>query len=133
MNKWTFNEVQLLTKLWLSDVVVSKIVEQMPHHNRNAVLGKVHRLRLPPRASPIPSVGLFKKSRKSMPMKEPPSVAIGPGVSLIDLGPNHCRWPIGDPRGETFYFCGADRMSCSPYCSHHENVSYDHKPRRKND
>lgn len=46
-------------------------------------------------------------------------------VALLDLEPHHCRWPVGDPGGPSFGFCGAKRESpLTPYCcDHHERAS----------
>lgn len=46
-------------------------------------------------------------------------------VRLIDLGPNHCRWPITcdeSPKGAETPFCGAPRDRGS-YCAHHAMIS----------
>src|SRR5690242_18449964 len=29
-----------------------------------------------------------------------------PGITLLDLTSKTCRWPLGDPREESFRFCG---------------------------
>lgn len=43
-------------------------------------------------------------------------------VSLVDLAPCDCRWPIGDPRSETFGFCGHPKAVGS-YCADHAKVA----------
>ena len=45
--------------------------------------------------------------------------------SIIDLGAGDCRWPIGDPRGSGFHFCGAQQTAGRPYCAHHLAQSFD--------
>lgn len=40
-------------------------------------------------------------------------------VVLFDLKPHHCRWPLGDPKIETFRFCGAPRDGEHVYCAAH--------------
>lgn len=40
-------------------------------------------------------------------------------VSLLDLQPHQCKFPLGDPRQDGFGFCGADRVEGRPYCSKH--------------
>lgn len=44
-------------------------------------------------------------------------------VSLLDLQPGDCKYPIGDPRHEGFGFCGAEAGHGS-YCQHHRALVY---------
>ncbi len=37
-------------------------------------------------------------------------------LTLAELGPNTCRWPIGDPRLPSFRFCGAPTQAGEVYC-----------------
>lgn len=30
-----------------------------------------------------------------------------------------CRWPIGDPQGADFHFCGKQKVDGHPYCEFH--------------
>ena len=51
----------------------------------------------------------------SLPAEPPRNI-----VSLFDLRPEHCRWPISDHNDKTIGFCGADRLDDTvSYCSHH--------------
>ena len=50
-------------------------------------------------------------------------------VSLLDLEPHHCRWPIGDPKAKTgFGFCGCRKAPVGSYCPEHTQMA-----RRKSD
>lgn len=52
------------------------------------------------------------------------------GVSLLDLTPNCCRWPLNDPpRGGEFLFCGAPKRTGSSYCDEHHAMSRQSAPR----
>ena len=42
-----------------------------------------------------------------------------PRKSLIELGPDDCRYPIGDPKESTFGFCAKERVPGSSYCPTH--------------
>lgn len=55
-------------------------------------------------------------------------------VTLLDLTPNHCRWPICDTADKLLGFCGADRRDDTvPYCAHHCRIAYRPRPAlRKN-
>jgi GcrA cell cycle regulator len=43
---------------------------------------------------------------------------------LIDLEPNDCRWPIGEPRHPDFHFCGAAQAEGRPYCELHWGIAF---------
>lgn len=53
-------------------------------------------------------------------------VDIPPGerASILTLNEHTCRWPIGDPGSEDFYFCGRNPKSGMPYCDHHARIAY---------
>lgn len=38
--------------------------------------------------------------------------------TLMELGPFHCRWPVGDPTEAGFFFCGGVATD-GPYCASH--------------
>lgn len=40
-------------------------------------------------------------------------------VTILDLNASTCRWPIGDPRSESFRYCGAHAPATGPYCTAH--------------
>ncbi|UNE54337.1 GcrA family cell cycle regulator [Bartonella machadoae] len=46
---WTYERVELLKKLWSEGLSASQIAAQLGGVSRNAVIGKVHRLKLPGR------------------------------------------------------------------------------------
>ncbi len=53
------------------------------------------------------------------------------GVSLLDLTPLCCRWPLNDPpRGEEFLFCGSPKRDGSVYCDEHHALAYEGKSRK---
>ncbi|MEM9336423.1 MAG: GcrA family cell cycle regulator [Patescibacteria group bacterium] len=45
-------------------------------------------------------------------------------LSLLELTERTCKWPIGDPAEENFYFCGLPCAPGKPYCEHHVAVAY---------
>ncbi len=54
-------------------------------------------------------------------------------ASIMDLNERRCRWPIGDPTQDDFYFCG---RSCDPgnsYCEHHARIAYQPSNDRRRD
>ncbi len=48
----------------------------------------------------------------------------GERASILTLNDNTCRWPIGDPEDEDFYFCGRQPQDNLPYCQHHVSIAY---------
>lgn len=45
-------------------------------------------------------------------------------ISLMDLTERTCKWPIGDPATDDFYFCGLPVQSGKPYCEAHVGVAF---------
>ena len=46
------------------------------------------------------------------------------GVHLVDLKPNSCRWPEGDPKDPDFCFCGQECVPGKIYCEEHCAIAY---------
>lgn len=45
-------------------------------------------------------------------------------LKLTELTERTCKFPHGDPKSDTFYFCGADAEIDGPYCSYHARMAY---------
>jgi GcrA cell cycle regulator len=45
-------------------------------------------------------------------------------IGLMDLTERTCKWPIGDPATEDFWFCGLPVQSGKPYCEAHVGVAF---------
>ncbi|MEM0923790.1 MAG: GcrA family cell cycle regulator [Pseudomonadota bacterium] len=45
-------------------------------------------------------------------------------LSLLELTERTCKWPIGDPAEENFFFCGLPCLPGKPYCEHHVAVAF---------
>ncbi|EJF91228.1 GcrA family cell cycle regulator [Bartonella tamiae] len=45
-------------------------------------------------------------------------------LSLLQLSETTCKWPVGDPLAEDFYFCGADSGENGPYCTFHAKMAF---------
>jgi GcrA cell cycle regulator len=48
----------------------------------------------------------------------------GERVSLLMLSEKTCRWPIGEPGTEDFFFCGMSPREPTPYCEYHARIAY---------
>ena len=142
---WTPEREEKLKELWKKGHSASQIALMLGDATRNAVIGKAHRLKLEARAiskkstpkvntvntesnikSEVKTQKLGRKARfrallldKSFEQEKP--------KKLEELTDNTCRWPIGHPSEENFYFCGRKPMEKFPYCKLH--VLYAFQPR----
>lgn len=45
-------------------------------------------------------------------------------LSLMDLTERTCKWPVGDPATDDFWFCGLSVQQGKPYCEAHVGVAF---------
>jgi GcrA cell cycle regulator len=45
-------------------------------------------------------------------------------LSLMELTERTCKWPVGDPATENFWFCGLPVQTGKPYCEAHVGVAF---------
>ena len=45
-------------------------------------------------------------------------------LTLMELTERTCKWPIGDPATEDFWFCGLPSQPGKPYCDAHVGVAF---------
>ena len=45
-------------------------------------------------------------------------------LNLMELTERTCKWPIGDPATENFWFCGHSSEQGKPYCSTHVSIAF---------
>ncbi len=45
-------------------------------------------------------------------------------ISLMELTERTCKWPVGDPATEDFWFCGLPVKQGKPYCEAHVGVAF---------
>lgn len=145
---WTDERVELLKKLWSDGLSASQIAAELGGITRNAVIGKVHRLGLSGRAkSPSSSTPRPRKARSSghMIRVQRPQVRGNTALAydyevepepelleipqeqrktLLQLNERTCRWPVGDPSSNDFFFCGGEAAEDQPYCSSHCRMAF---------
>ncbi|MDA9625005.1 GcrA family cell cycle regulator [Candidatus Pelagibacter bacterium] len=137
---WTNEKVTKLKELWSKGHTASQIAEMLGDTTRNAVIGKAHRLDLEARA---PSKQPTPKSRDNRQIKRSiaptsrkakfQSILLDKNFepenpkSLEELTDTTCKWPIGHPNEEKFYFCGRKPEGEFPYCKLH--VLYAFQPK----
>ncbi|NSY38316.1 GcrA family cell cycle regulator [Leisingera sp. ANG59] len=45
-------------------------------------------------------------------------------LGLMELTERTCKWPVGDPATEDFWFCGLPAQQGKPYCEAHVGVAF---------
>ena len=104
--------------------------------SRNAVIGKIHRLRLW-RGAP-PTVRLKTRQRRPAVLTQrrileaafaqaagaEQTIESAERCSLLELAVGKCRWPIGDPAANDFCFCGNQAVGGLSYCAGHARLAY---------
>ena len=139
---WTDEKVEKLKELWGKGHTPSQIAELLGDTTRNAVIGKAHRLNLQARApskqtsSNKQNPKQSKRTNQTMSRKSKfKSILLDKNfesekpTSLEGLTDHTCRWPIGHPDQESFYFCGRKPIEDFPYCKLH--VLYAFQPKNQ--
>ena len=139
---WTLERERKLKDLWKKGHTASEIANLLGQTTRNAVIGKAHRLDLEARN---PSKKIVKKiSSENNNSPEIKQQKLGRKArfkallldknfepespkKLEELTDETCRWPIGHPNEEKFYFCGRKPEGEFPYCKLH--VLYAFQPK----
>ncbi len=141
MSSWDETREAKLKELWEKGHTASQIAEMLGGTTRNAVIGKAHRLKL---------AGRVQSKRTERPKKQTltpqskeeryisrrskfKSLLLDKNFEpenpkkLEELGDKNCRWPIGHPDEENFYFCGRSPIEGFSYCKLH--VLYAFQPK----
>ena len=138
---WTNEKVEKLKELWSKGHTASQIAEMLGDTTRNAVIGKAHRLDLEARAPSKQSSAPKSRDNRQIKRTVAPtsrkakfqSILLDKNFepenprSLEDLTESTCKWPIGHPNEEKFYFCGRKPEGEFPYCKLH--VLYAFQPK----
>lgn len=45
-------------------------------------------------------------------------------ITLMELTERTCKWPVGDPATDDFWFCGLPVQQGKPYCEAHVGVAF---------
>ena len=143
---WTEEKVSKLRELWGKGNTASQIAEIIGGISRNAVIGKAHRLNLSAKiktrtaassknfnnnleANSVTSKRGRKSKFKSLIIEkdfEPENPK-----QLEELDENSCKWPIGHPDEENFYFCGRSSLKDFSYCKLHLLYAYQPKGKKE--
>lgn len=154
---WTDEAVACLRKEWAAGLTASQIARELWDQTRfsttrNAVIGKVHRLGLAGRMTPIDKTKRERIARarrraikrmpkfRAVPVDLPATLAeikalapIDPTLDVTRLNAFTCRFPIGDPSEPGFAFCGRTCSLAGPYCADHTRLTYIPVTKRRTD
>ena len=148
---WTVEREEKLKELWKEGHSASQIASMLGDTTRNAVIGKAHRLNLQSRAvSKRSTQKVDTKNTDNNVKSEPKIQKLGRKArfkallldknfeqenrkQLEELTDETCRWPIGHPSEENFYFCGRKPMEKFPYCKLHVLYAFQPKNAKEED
>ncbi|RPE66370.1 GcrA cell cycle regulator [Pacificibacter maritimus] len=82
---------------------------------RRAIIPAGQPLPPQPSANEIPAEALAKVSEVEKKAKK---------ISVMELTEKTCKWPIGDPATDDFWFCGLPSKQGKPYCEAHVGVAF---------
>ena len=117
---WTPEKVEKLKELWGKGSTASEIAQILGGVTRNAVIGKAHRLNLSGKIQTKKNPSFTSNNineenkfpRKNLRRGKFKSLIIDKDFEpenpkqLEELDENSCKWPIGHPNEDNFYFCG---------------------------
>ena len=145
---WTSEKVEKLKELWSKGFTASQIAEKLGDTTRNAVIGKAHRLNLEARAPSKQTNTPRSKENRNVVKRSPAPMSRKAKFQSILLDKNFepenpktleelteltCKWPIGHPNEEKFYFCGRKPEGDFPYCKLHVLYAFQPKNQKEDD
>ena len=143
---WTEEKVAKLKELWGKGNTASQIAEIIGGISRNAVIGKAHRLNLSAKIKTRTAItnqnfdnSLAEKNTKNKRIRKSKfkSLIIEKDFEpenpkqLEELDENSCKWPIGHPNEDSFYFCGRSSLKDFSYCKLHLLYAYQPKGKKE--
>ena len=145
---WTHEREEKLKKLWKEGHSASQIASMLGDTTRNAVIGKAHRLDLQARAVSRKSTVKINSESNIAPEIKTQKLGRRARFKALLLDKNFeqenpkklevltdqtCRWPIGHPPEENFYFCGRKPQDKFVYCPLHLLYAYQPKNAKEED
>ena len=145
---WTPEREEKLRQLWKKGHSGSQIASILGNTTRNAVIGKVFRLKLASRITSKKLEGKKNTEKNNSPETKTQKLGRKARFKALLLDRNFeqenpkkfgeltdktCKWPIGHPYEEKFYFCGRKPMEKFPYCKLHLLYAFQPKNAKEED
>ena len=145
---WTEEREKKLRELWNKGHTANQISNMLGETTRNAVIGKAHRMNLPARVQSKNSSSKPTEQRSEGHTNKPGKLSRKAKFKSLLLDKNFepenpkkleeltdetCRWPIGHPHEEKFYFCGRKSLEKFVYCKLHMLYAYQPKNAKEED
>jgi GcrA cell cycle regulator len=143
---WNEKKVEKLKELWGKGNTANEIAQIIGGLSRNAVIGKAHRLNLSAKIKTRAATS-NKNFENSIEQKNPnlkrgrkskfKSLIIEKNFEpenpkqLEELDETSCKWPIGHPDEDLFYFCGRSSLKDFSYCKLHLLYAYQPKGKKE--
>jgi hypothetical protein len=142
---WDAAAVARLEELWADRTLSTAEIGIVLGCNKNMVIGKAHRLKLPPRGKPTHASGVRRPlapraprpSRAKVPPPVPPKPKPKPRpkpkkpkppqpatILQLDTLMQMCRWPLGATYDRPPYFYCAKPVALQAYCEEHARIAY---------
>ena len=143
---WNEEKVEKLKELWGKGSTASQIAEIIGGISRNAVIGKANRLNLSSKikARNTSSNTNFESNsevnnskQKQVRKSKFKSLLIEKDFEpenpkkLEELDESSCKWPVGHPEEQSFYFCGRSSLKDFSYCKLHLLYAYQPKGKKE--
>jgi GcrA cell cycle regulator len=148
--EWTVERISHCKMLWREGFSANQISRALGGVSRNAVIGKMHREKMPghmvkvrtappkvkrvlvprdtiPKIKPIGNQAfraLFAPDAPPVPEVQELVIPLAERKTVETLENCSCRWPIGDPRQADFHFCGKGKVASLPYCEFHARRAF---------
>jgi GcrA cell cycle regulator len=142
---WTDERVETLKSMWSEGKSASQIAKELGGVTRNAVIGTVEAP--PQQPAPAPARPAAREAVPAQRPKPVPGQPVQPQptaseisaealanlaeiakkarrLSLMQLTERTCKWPVGDPATDDFWFCGLPTVPGKPYCETHVAVAF---------
>ena len=146
---WNTEKEKKLKELWTKGHSGSEIARMLGDGaTRNSVLGKAFRLKLETRVESKKSTARSNGEKETSTEAKPQKLGRKAKFKALLLDKNFepenpkkieeltnetCKWPIGHPFEEKFYFCGRKPLEKFPYCRLHVLYAFQPKNAKEED
>lgn len=130
MIRWNEAQCEKLLTLWRAQISTGLIAQEFGT-TRQAICGKINRMGLSglrPHAGiqrKTPATPTIRRAKEKLKVKLPPEpitddkIPLSSRKTFMELTAFTCRWPVGDPETEDFFFCGMGVGEGCVYCPPH--------------